>query len=304
MRLGFILGEIGSGLRRNLSMVVSVILVTAVSLGFVGAAIGLQVQIGTMKDYWYDKVQVSVFLCNAGSPSPACAAGAVTDEQRKNVEAILNSAGLKPDIKSYVYESQAEALEHYKDQFKNSAIASSVTADQLPSSYRVNMVNAEKYQVVSEALSSVPGVDQVVDQRKALEPLFEVMNRLTAVAVGVALVMILTAWLLIATTIRLSAFSRRRETGIMRLVGASKTVIQLPFIMEGVISAVIGAGIAWLAIWGSIKIFVEGASAANQQSIALISAADVWWIGPILIGIGIFVSAFSSWITLRKYLKV
>ena len=91
MRLAFILSEIGSGLRRNLSMVVSVILVTFVSLTFVGAAGMLQMQINQMKGYWYDKVQVAIFLCSEGSTAAGCASGPVTAEQQESLNSLLES---------------------------------------------------------------------------------------------------------------------------------------------------------------------------------------------------------------------
>ena len=90
MRIQFILSEIGIGLRRNLSMTVSVVLVTFVSLTFVGVAALLQTQIGKMKDDWYDKVEVSVFLCPAHSEVPTCASGAVTEEQKADIQAALD----------------------------------------------------------------------------------------------------------------------------------------------------------------------------------------------------------------------
>ena len=83
MRIAFVLGEIASGLRRNLSMVVSVILVTFVSLTFVGAAGMLQLQINQMKGYWYDRVQVAIFLCVPGSMGSGCAGGPVTPDQHR-----------------------------------------------------------------------------------------------------------------------------------------------------------------------------------------------------------------------------
>ena len=95
MRLQFILAEIGIGLRRNLSMTVSVILVTFVSLTFVGSAALLQSQIGKMKDDWYDKVEVSVFLCPRDSSEPTCAGGEVTDAQKADIEAALDAVGLR-----------------------------------------------------------------------------------------------------------------------------------------------------------------------------------------------------------------
>ncbi|MFI5085380.1 MAG: permease-like cell division protein FtsX [Actinomycetales bacterium] len=304
MRLAFILGEIGSGLRRNMSMVVSVILVTFVSLTFVGAAGLLQMQISQMKGYWYDRVQVAVFLCGDTSSSPNCAAGPVTAEQKANIQALLDSPAIKQYVTSATYESQDEALKHFKEQFANSPIVDTVTADQLPSSFRVNMVNPEKYQIINESFSSVPGVDSVIDQRQLLEKLFSVMNGASVVAVTIAALMIVCAVLLIATTIRLSAFSRRRETGIMRLVGASKAVIQLPFVLEGVIAAVIGAALASTTLWLVSKFFIQGYLAQQYRDTAFISSTQALIIAPALIVLGILLAGISSLLTLRKYLKV
>lgn len=304
MRLGFILGEIGSGLRRNLAMVVSVVLVTLVSLTFVGAAFMLQKQIDVMKDYWYDKVQVSIFLCNKDSATPTCAGGAVTAEQQANIQAILDSPDIKQYIKSTTFESQAEALVHVREQFKDSPIGASVTEEQLQASFRIGLINPEKYSIFQERFSSVAGVDQVIDQRKIFEGLFGILNTCTVVAVVVAGLMVVAAFLLVSTTIRLSAFSRRRETAIMRLVGASKTVVQLPFILEGIIAALIGSILASVALWAVTKFLVEGVLAPNNPGMVFINVGQVWWVCPILIGISIIVAGFSSWITLRKYLKV
>ncbi|MCY0903592.1 permease-like cell division protein FtsX [Arthrobacter sp. H14-L1] len=304
MRVAFILGEIGGGLRRNVSMVVSVILVTFVSLTFVGTAGMLQMQINQMKGYWYDKVQVAVFLCVDTSTSPTCASGPATDEQKKNIETLLDSAAVKPYVTSWAYESQADALKHFKEQFANSPIVDSVTADQLPASFRVNMVNPEKYQIINETFSATPGVETVIDQRQLLEKLFSVMNIASLVAVGIAGLMIICAILLIATTIRLSAFSRRRETGIMRLVGASKAVIQLPFVLEGVIAAVIGAVLASGTVWAVAKFFIQDYLANQYKDTAFISANQVLILTPGLLVLGILLAGISSLLTLRKYLKV
>lgn len=305
MRLAFILGEIGSGLRRNLSMLISVILVTFVSLTFVGAAGLLQMQIGQMKGYWYDKVQVAIFLCVDTSTTPSCAAGPVTDQQRDNIDALFTA----PTVTEYIagdpiYESQDEALGHFKEQFANSPIVDSVTADQLPESFRVNLADPQKYEVINEIFSSVPGVEVVIDQRELLERIFSVMNVASLVAVAVAGVMIVCAILLIATTIRLSAFSRRRETGIMRLVGASKTVIQLPFVLEGVIAAAIGAVLASLTLWAVSHFFIGEWLAQQYPDTAFISAAQAVLLAPLLVLLGVVLAGLSSMLTLRRYLKV
>jgi cell division transport system permease protein len=304
MRLAFILGEIGSGLRRNLAMVTSVILVTFISLTFVGAAGMLQLQINQMKGFWYDKVQVAVFLCVETSTAATCASGPVSDEQRAEIESTLKSPAVTQYVDSYVYESQDDALGHFKDQFANSPIVDSVTADQLPESFRVSLVDPEKYEVINEIFSSLPGVEVVVDQREILERVFNVMNAASLVAVGIAAIMIVCAILLIATTIRLSAFSRRRETGIMRLVGASKAVIQLPFILEGVIAAVVGALLASVTLWAVARFFISDWLAREYPDTAFISESSVLLIAPMLILLGAVLAGVSSLLTLRRYLKV
>jgi len=304
MRLAFILGEIGSGLRRNLAMVTSVILVTFISLTFVGAAGMLQLQINQMKGFWYDKVQVAVFLCVETSTAATCASGPVSDEQRAEIESTLKSPAVTQYVDSYVYESQDDALGHFKDQFANSPIVDSVTADQLPESFRVSLVDPEKYEVINEIFSSLPGVEVVVDQREILERVFNVMNAASLVAIGIAAIMIVCAILLIATTIRLSAFSRRRETGIMRLVGASKAVIQLPFILEGVIAAVIGAVLASVTLWAVARFFIGDWLAREYPDTAFISESSVLLIAPMLILLGAVLAGVSSLLTLRRYLKV
>ncbi|WP_442545405.1 permease-like cell division protein FtsX [Arthrobacter sp. KN11-1C] len=304
MRLAFILGEIGSGLRRNLSMVISVVLVTFVSLTFVGAAGMLQMQINQMKGYWYDKVQVAIFLCNDSSTSTGCASGAVTKEQQDNLVKMLDSPAVKQYINDYQFESQADAFKHFKEQFSNSPIVDSVTQDQLPSSFRINMKDPQKYQIISETFSSQAGVETVSDQRQVLERIFEWMNGASVAAMVVAGVMIFCAVLLITTTIRLSAFSRRRETGIMRLVGASKTVIQLPFILEGVIAAVVGAVLASGTLWLVAQFWLNGDLSQQFLNTPFISSTQVLVIAPVLIALGGGLAGISSLLTLRRYLKV
>lgn len=304
MRLAFILGETFAGVRRNLSMVVSVVLVTFISLSFVGAAGLLQLQINQMKGYWYDRVEVAVFLCTDTSTTATCATGAVTDEQRQSVQDLLESPTAAPYVQSFEYESQERALQIFQEQFKNSAMAETVTADQLPESFRVALVDPEQYAVVNELVSGMPGVEVVADQRELLEQIFSLMNMATVIAVSIAAVMLLCSILLIATTIRLSAFSRRRETGIMRLVGASKTMIQLPFLLEGVIAALIGAALACLTTWALAEFFAGDWLTAQYPGTGFIGGADAWILVPVLLGIAILLAALSSTLTLRRYLTV
>ena len=147
-------------------------------------------------------------------------------------------------------------------------------------------------------------MEEVVDQNQLLDRLFGVLNIATIVAIAIAGIMLLCAMLLIATTIRLSAFSRRRETGIMRLVGASNTFIQMPFLLEGVIASAIGATLSAGALGLLVHFGVSGWLQSQATGFSLISGWDVLLITPVLIIIGVLMAGASSLITLNKYTKV
>jgi cell division transport system permease protein len=305
VRLGLILGEVANGLRRNVSMVVSVVLVTFISLTFVGAAILLQMQIGQMKGYWYDRAQVAVYMCTAVDTTGNCTQTAATDAQIDAVEAQLNSAALAPYIERYEFETHEQAYANFQNQFADSPIAAFVTPETLNESFRVNLVNPADADILIESLSGAAGVQNVEDQRGYLDQIFAVLNAASYTAIGVAALMLIAAVLLIATTIRLSAFSRRRELGIMRLVGASNRFIQTPFILEGVFAALIGSVLAGGAIVAIVQFFVQGyLQSTLQATTTLVGLSDAIIVVPILVVVGAALAAASAGVAISRYLKV
>jgi len=304
MRLGLILGEVSTGLRRNMSMVISVVLVTFISLTFVGAAILLQMQIGQMKNYWYDKAQVAVYLCTATSGGDHCAGGAATQPQIDAVDAQLKSQTLAPFIDRFYFENNQQAFENFQTQFAGNPVTEFVTPELLNQTYWVNLVDPSQSAVIAESLSGFAGVESVTDQRSYLEQIFSVLNAASYTAVGVASLMLVAAVLLIATTIRLSAFSRRRELGIMRLVGASNRFIQTPFILEGVIAAFIGSVLAAGAIWGIVHFFVQGYLSPQLPFTSFVGTNEALIVAPILVVVGAGLAAFSAKFAITRYLKV
>jgi cell division transport system permease protein len=304
VRLRFVLSQVGQGLSRNLAMSISVALVTFVSLMFVGAAALLQMQIDNLKNDWYDKVEVSAFMCPAGSPEPGCAAGEATSEQIDDIGALLESDALAPYVEGVYLETKEQAFEAFQEQMADTVWAQSLTVDQMQVSYRVKLVDPEQYRIVADELEGRPGVEIVVDQREQLEPLFRILNSATLFAVGLAGVMIVTAVLLITTTIRLSAMSRRRETGIMRLVGASNLFIQLPFMLEGAIAALAGALLAVGGLWVGVKYLLEDWLAQSTPWIQFVGTADVWTVAPFLVLAAMVLAGISSVVTLGRYTKV
>jgi cell division transport system permease protein len=298
-----VLGEAASGLRRNFSMVVSIVLVTFVSLTFVGVAALMQLQINQMKSFWYDKAQVAVYLCNDAVTSANCQAGA-TPEQIAAVKTALTTAPVKSFVKSIRFEDHQEAFVHFKEQFKGNPVADYVTADLLNEAYWVNLKDPNQSAVISEAISGMPGVDAVTDQRRLLDQIFAVLNTASITAAGIAALMLIAAALLISTTIRLSAFSRRRELGIMRLVGASNRFIQTPFILEGVLASLIGSVLAAAATVGIVQFFIQGYLQQAQKDIAFVTVPEALIVVPILIGAGIVLAAVSANIAISRYLRV
>ncbi|PWB96168.1 permease-like cell division protein FtsX [Homoserinimonas hongtaonis] len=303
MRFGLIMSEVGQGLRRNFSMVVSVVLVTFISLTFVGTAILLQMQIGEMKGYWYDRAQVAVYMCTSTTASAACNLTEASQEQKDAVAAKLESAELAPLVSHVEFETHEEAYDKYIE-FTDSAESNFITPEFLPETFWVNMVDPTQSDVLIETISGMPGVDEVADQRKYLDPIFDALNAASYTAIGIAALMLVAAVLLIATTIRLSAFSRRRELGIMRLVGASNRFIQTPFILEGVIAAVIGAVMAGVATVAVVQFFVQGYLADLMASTSFVGIGEALVVAPILLVVGIVLAGISANVAISRYLKV
>jgi cell division transport system permease protein len=297
------MSEAFTGLRRNVSMVVSVVLVTFVSLTFVGAAILMQMQIGTMRDFWVERAQVAVYMCTSISTPATCSNGEASPEQVVEVRAKLEGSALAPLIRDLTFLDHQAAYDELL-QIAGEENASLITPEQVNETFRITLVDPEQSDVIIEAFSGMQGVELVKDQMQYLDPLFSALTIATYIAVGIAVLMLIAAVLLIATTIRLSAFARRRELGIMRLVGASNRFIQTPFILEGVFAAVIGSVLAGIATWGIVKFFVQGYLQASIPFTNFVGTGNALTVAPILVIAAIVVAAIASNIAISRYLRV
>ncbi|MFI1353447.1 permease-like cell division protein FtsX [Streptomyces sp. NPDC020898] len=306
MRAQFVLSEIGVGLRRNLTMTFAVVVSVALSLALFGGSLLMSDQVSTMKGYWYDKVNVSVFLCNKSDAEsdPNCAKGAVTGDQKKQILADLDK--MTSVVQEVTYESADQAYKHYKEQFGDSPLASSLTPDQMQESYRIKLKDPEKYQVIATAFDGRDGVQSVQDQKGILDNLFGLLNGMNWAARAVMALMLVVALMLIVNTVRVSAFSRRRETGIMRLVGASGFYIQAPFIMEAAVAGLIGGGVA-CAFLLIARYFIIDHGLALSEKLNLINF--IGWDAvltklPLILATSLLMPALAAFFALRKYLKV
>jgi cell division transport system permease protein len=288
-------------------MVVSVVLVTMVSLFFLGIGLLSQAQVSTAQGYWYDKVQVSIFLCTPGATEVAsCADGAVTDEQREQIAADLD--GLSPLVTEYFYESNEQAYQRFREQFRNSPVLDSIPQEAIPESYRVNLSDPSKYEVIRAAFEQAPGVESVEDQREVVDRLFAFLRVLSLGALALAVAMVVCAVLLISTTIQMTAWTRRRETAIKRMVGASSFSIHLPFILETVIATLVGAALAVALLWATVRYGITGflseLLAGESGLISLVGERDLWLITPFLVGGALLLAVVTSWLALHRHVRV
>ncbi|WP_222265699.1 permease-like cell division protein FtsX [Modestobacter marinus] len=294
MRVNFVLSEVAAGLRRNLTMTVAMILTTGISLGLMGTGLLIANMIGEMRDIYYDKVQVSIYLADE-----------VSDQQRDAIAAQLEGS---TEVRDYIYESKAEAYERFKQQFQEQpALIANTPEDALPESFRVELVNPERYEVIAEQFPvGQNGVEDVRDEGDFLDRLFSLLNGARNATIAVAVVQALAALLLISNTIQLAAFNRRNETNIMRLVGASRWYTQLPFILEAAVAGLIGAG---LAIGGLVltKVLFVDKTLAGPIKAGIIPPVDwsaIIAISPVIAAVGIGLASIAAAVTLRLYVRL
>jgi cell division transport system permease protein len=300
MRFQYVLSEIRSGLRRNVTMTIAVVITVAISIAMLGTGLLVREQTELTQGFWNDKVEVSVYMCNEHDGGEGCEDGAVTEAQRDSIRQTLDD---HPEVAKVYFENQEEAYENFQSQFDES-FASMVSPSSLQDSFRVALKDPERTDSVASAVKGLPGVVNVQDERELFGGLFKVLNGFMLGAVVIALLQVVAATLLIANTIRLAAYNRRRETGIMRLVGASNFYIQLPFILEAAIAGLLGSLLGVVAVFGVEELLVERLIAPNIRSTAWVGFGDVLNLVPWLLITGVAISAIASFFTLRRYLRV
>jgi cell division transport system permease protein len=297
------LTETWSGLRRNASMTLAVIVTMWVSLTLFGAGLMTAQQVDRFKDDWYDRVEISVFLCVPDSRGGNCQAGeSVTEAQRTEIEATLRS---NPEVAEVFYETKEQAYAQFREYYANNdPILKATTVDKMQDSFRVKLKNPEEYQGVVSAVSGLPGVQLVQDLRKILDPMFTWLNLARWATVGLSALLLLAAALQIGNTIRMAAYSRRREIGIMRLVGASNWYIMLPFLLESLIAAVGGALLACLTLAAVEQFVIIGKAQAEIQTIRWIEWPHVGVAMASLAVVAVALSIIPTLIATRRFLRV
>jgi cell division transport system permease protein len=283
-------------------MTIALIVVVAISLSLLGTGLLFVKQVDNTRTYWQGKVQLSIYLCTKTSVSPQCQQnGAATPAEKAQIATDLRAL---PQVQRVYYESQAQAYLHFKQDFsRDPSFTNLVTRAEIPDSFQVKLRNTQTdFNIVAGTVQGRPGVDQIVNDSSILAKFYKLLDGARNAVVIIAIVLIIAAILLVANTIRLSAFNRRRETSIMRLVGASNFYVQLPFLVEGVIAGLFG----WLIAAGLLIAVKQLGLDTLQQYFPYnvqLSVTDLVEVIALAMVMGVVLCGATSFLTLRRYLR-
>jgi cell division transport system permease protein len=300
MRAQFVLYEVWIGLRRNLTMTIALVVVVAISLSLLGTGLLFVKQVDNTRTFWQGRVQLSVYLCTKSSTSAQCTKnGPATAAELAQIRQTLTAM---PQVASVSYQSQSQAYSQFKSEFPT--MVSSVTSGEIPDSFQVKLKNTQAdAPIVAENVDGAPGVDQIIDNSAILSKFYNLLTGARNAVVIIAIILIIAAILLVANTIRLSAFNRRRETSIMRLVGASNFYVQLPFLVEGVIAGLFGWLVASALLVAVKSLWLDTLQQYFPFNVQLTSTDLIEVIVLVMI-LGVLLTGATSFLTLRRYLRV
>src|SRR5215203_5148167 len=269
-------------------MHLAVVLTLFVSLTLVGMGVLLNQQAAKAAEHWGSELQITVWLCKDRDQNAACV-GEVTTAQKDAIAKVVEE---NPEVAGFHFESKDEAFEKLKDTYapgKFDGPDSVITAEDMPESLWIELEDPEEFEGITSAVVGLDGVSGIRDARDTLKPIYGAIDALKWGALATALFLVLAALLLVANTIRLAAFARRREMGIMRLVGASTLYIALPFLLEALVTAVLGVALAAAALWGFMEFAVKRQLSTDLSFIPWVGNQDyllslVWIsvLGPLL----------------------
>jgi cell division transport system permease protein len=300
MRSDFVVREVLTGLRRNVTMTVAMVLTTAISLGLVGTGLLAVRTIDRTEELYSDRVEVQVALTQDISAADTTCSQPVCAGLRQTLES-------SPLVESVRYESQQQAYERYKQLFAGQSLAEVVRPQSLPATLRVKLADQQAgATAVRQAMLGQVGVRNVIDQRDVVAKLFDFLGGVRNVTFALALVQAIAALLLISNTVQVSAFTRRTEVGVMRLVGATRWYTQLPFLIEAVVTGVVGALIAAGGLLVGKFLFIDQllSGIVSNGVVPPIEVADIIWVSPILVMIGAGIAAVTGYATLRLYVRL
>jgi cell division transport system permease protein len=304
MRTDFVVREVTTGLRRNVTMTVAMVLTTAISLLMVGTGLLAVKTIDATEAIYSDRLEVRVALTQDVSTAD-------TDCTQPICAGLRSTLENSPLVAGVTYENQQEAYERFQELFAGQSVAELARPQSLPATLRVKLVDQDGSTeagaaAVKQAMENQVGVRTVIDQRDVVAKLFDFLGGVRNVTFALALVQAVAALMLISNTVQVSAYTRRTEVGVMRLVGATRWYTQLPFLVEAVITGVVGAVLAGVGLLVGKIAFIDSLLAGIAQNgvIPPVTMVDVLTVSAYLVPIGAVIAGITGYVTLRLYVKV
>lgn len=301
-----LLSDLWASLSRNKSMTISLIVTMSVSLMLAALGLLIQAQADRTEQYFGDRLQLQVNLCSKNSHGDTCVSGATTVAQRNDVEDALRS---NPEVKSFEPLTPTQQYKRaevvYGQSTTGRKLLETLSPEAFPTSFYVTLKDPHKFDGVMSQVSGMDGVSSVTSLRELLGPLFTMLDKLQLAALGTSLLLIVAAILQVSNTIRMTAYARRREIGIMRLVGASSWHIQMPFVLESLLAAVISAALAVIGLAGFMSFVVYGYLRDQLGTLtAWVGWQDAATVGLYSTVLAIVLALIPTLVMTRKYLDV
>ena len=296
MRAGFLVNEVYTGLRRNVTMTIAMILTTAISVGLFGGGLLVVRLADQSRNIYLDRVESQVFLAPDVSANDATCDGDACKALRGQIEARDDVKSVRFLNRDDAYTDAVTKFPEYKD------VASK---DSFPASFIVKLENPEQHTEFDKAMQGQPGVLNVLNQKDLIDRLFSVLDGLSRAAFAIAVVQAISAILLIANMVQVAAYTRRTEIGIMRMVGATRWYTQLPFLLEAVFAATIGVVLAIIGLIIVRSLFLDRALDQFYKAnlIARVDYADILYVSPVMLAVGVVMAAVTAYVTLRLYVR-
>jgi cell division transport system permease protein len=295
-RIAYFSRETLVSLRRNVLMTVAGIATVAVSLALFGGILMLSSWVDHGTQRIKGGVTLEIFM-NVGA----------TKQQINDIRTELDS-DKKPGglVKSYRYLTKDDAYNEFKRIFRrNPDLVNSIRAVDLPESFRVVPKRAELTETVRGEFRAKQGVDTVDTPGDALKGMIDVTNTIRLIFIVISIVLLASSLFLIVNTIRLATFARRREIEVMKLVGASNWFVRIPFIAEGMVQGLVGAGLAIIAVL-SLKHFGFDQAFNDPKSFFaqfFVTTGDATRIAFYVLLIGMVIGVVGATIGLRRFLR-
>jgi cell division transport system permease protein len=285
-RVQFFLGEVFANFTRNAAMQFTAIGTVAVTIVMLGTFLYVRETLATFGQGILKQIEIAVYLDDSE-----------TDAQAKSLAATLAADGR---ITSARYVPRAQGLQEMRERLGRDFDTSLLTANPLPNAFRVAVANVDDVPAVAATIGKLHGVAKVDYAADTVTKLLRAADVIGRVGMAMIGLLVLTTAIIIANTIRLTVFARRREIAIMQLVGATNMYIRMPFIAEGIIAGVVGAAVA-IAVLAVAQMQIMPKIAATLQFVPF-QVNDLQLAGELL-AVGAAVGLISSWLSVGRYLR-